>query len=80
MSDQHIKQDFPGYFVEELEGGNKLYAERNNPYGHFSLRLEEGEVPQEYAGTYISFHAVQTAMKRFKDTYKPPKSKLKKNA
>jgi len=49
----------------ELDGGNKLYAERKNPFGFISLHYDKGPLPERLLGEYTSYDEADRAIQQY---------------
>lgn len=49
----------------DLGNGNKLFATRKDPYGHWFLSLERGALPEEFRGAYSSAYMMKQAVDRY---------------
>lgn len=49
----------------DLSNGNKLYAERTDPYGFWRLHLDKGQLPERYLGYYTTWDAVVEDVQRY---------------
>jgi hypothetical protein len=49
----------------ELDNGNKLYAERKDPFGFIELHLDKGPLPERLLGKYTSYDEADRAIQQY---------------
>lgn len=68
MTLQDFNPDTTSRRTYELEGGNKLYAERKNPYGFIRIHFDKGQIPENLASDYTSYPEADKAIQIYLNT------------
>lgn len=56
---QDLDQNVITSKIYELEGNNKIHAQRKDPYGLIHLHMDKGQLPESLEGAYTSYDEVE---------------------
>lgn len=57
--------EIPSKRIYALEGNNKLYVERKDPYGLIYIHFEKGEVPESLKGAFTDYDSADKAIQLY---------------